>query len=98
NLSGWNDDPYGQPGAIRNFAGMRAHGGSETARRGPRLGIGAWTLGVPAMTRTTYAGTDYGPNATFDFVEEQLRFFDYWLKNKDDGYSREPPVAMCVIA
>lgn len=97
NLSGWNDDPYGQPGAIRNFAGMRAHGGSETARRGQRLVMGPWTHGVPSMTRTTYAGTDYGPNATFGFVEEQLRFFDYWLKNKDDGYSRQPPVRIFVM-
>ncbi len=76
---------------------MRAHGGSEDARRGQRLVMGPWTHGVPSMTRTTYAGTDYGPNATFDFVEEQLRFFDYWLKNKDDGYSRQPPVRIFVM-
>ena len=97
NLSGWNDDPYGQPGAIRNFAGMRAHGGSDAARRGQRLVMGPWTHGVPSMTRTTYAGTDYGPNATFDFVEEQLRFFDYWLKKQDDGYSSQPPVRIFVM-
>jgi putative CocE/NonD family hydrolase len=92
NLSGWNDDPYGQPGAIRNFVGMRARGGSDAARRGQRLVMGPWTHGVPAMTRTTYAGTDFGPNAAFDYVEAQLRFFDYWLKGKDEGFSAEAPV------
>jgi hypothetical protein len=97
NLSGWNDDPYGQPGAIRNFVGMRAHGGSEDARRGQRLVMGPWTHGVPTMARTTYAGIDYGPNATFDYVEEQLRFFDYWLKKRDEGYSREAPVKIFVM-
>jgi putative CocE/NonD family hydrolase len=97
NLSGWNDDPYGQPGAIRNFTGMRARGGSEAARRGQRLVMGPWTHGVPSMTRTTYAGMDFGPNAAFDYVEAQLRFFDYWLKGNDDGYSRESPVRIFVM-
>jgi len=97
NLSGWNDDPYGPAGAIRNFVGMRAHGGSDAARRGQRLIIGPWTHGVPSSSRTIYAGTDYGANAAFDFVEEQLRFFDYWLKGKDAGFSREAPVRIFVM-
>jgi hypothetical protein len=97
NLSGWNDDPYGQPGAIRNFVGMKQHGGSDAARRGQRLIMGPWTHGVPSLSRTAYAGTDFGPNATFDFVEEQLRFFDYWLKKKDNGFSAEPPVRIFVM-
>jgi putative CocE/NonD family hydrolase len=97
NLSGWNDDPYGQPGAIRNFVGMKQHGGSDAARRGQRLTMGPWTHGVPSLSRTVYAGRDFGPNATYDFVEEQLRFFDYWLKKKDDGFSIEPPVRIFVM-
>jgi uncharacterized protein len=97
NLSGWNDDPYGQPGAIRNFVGMKQHGGSEVARQGQRLTMGPWTHGVPSLSRTGYAGTDFGPNATYDFVDEQLRFFDYWLKKKDDGFSREPAVRIFVM-
>src|SRR5688572_178003 len=97
NLSGWNDDPYGQPGAIRNFLGMTRNGGSEAARRGQRLTMGPWTHGVPSLSRTAYAGTDFGPNATYDFVEEQLRFFDYWLKKKDDGFSRESAVRIFVM-
>jgi hypothetical protein len=97
NLSGWNDDPYGQPGAIRNFTGMRANGATEAARRGQRLVMGPWTHGVPSLSRTVFNGTDYGANATFDFVAEQLRFFDYWLKQKDDGFSREAPVRLFVM-
>ena len=97
NLSGWNDDQYGQPGAIRNFIGMKQHGGSDAARRGQRLTMGPWTHGVPSLSRTVYAGRDFGPNATYDFVEEQLRFFDYWLKKKDNGFSTEPPVRIFVM-
>ena len=97
NLSGWNDDPYGQPGAIRNFLGMRTKGGTTAARTGQRLVMGPWTHGVPAMSQTRYAGTDYGPNAAIDFVDLQLRFFDYWLKGIDSGYSREAPISIFVM-
>lgn len=97
NLSGWNDDPYGQPGAIRNFVGMRARGATKEAREGQRLVMGPWAHGVPAMSRTSYAGVDYGPNAAIDFVELQLRFFDYWLKGIDNGTSREAPVRIFVM-
>lgn len=97
NLTGWNDDNYGQPGAIRNFTGMRKHGATEAARAGQRLIVGPWTHGVPTISRTTYAGVDYGPNAAIDFTEPQLRFFDYWLRGIDDGYSSEPPVRIFVM-
>ena len=97
NVSGWNDDPYGQPGAIRNFAGMRARGATRAAREGQRLVMGPWTHGVPSTTRTTYAGVDYGRDAAIDFVGLQLRFFDYWLKGVDNGYSREAPIRIFVM-
>jgi putative CocE/NonD family hydrolase len=97
NLSGWNDDQYGQPGAIRNFVGMRTAGATQPAREGQRLVMGPWTHGVPTLSRTTYAGVDYGPNAAIDFVDLQLRFFDYWLQGIDDGYSREAPVRIFVM-
>jgi hypothetical protein len=97
NLSGWNDDPYGQPGAIRNYVGMRAKGVTREAREGQRLVMGPWTHGVPSISRTTYAGVDYGANAAIDFVDLQLRFFDYWLKGIDNGYSREAPIRIFVM-
>ena len=97
NVTAWNDDDYGQPGATRNFMGMKRHGGSESARRGQRLLIGPWTHGVPTLDRTTFAGVDYGPNAGFDYTEFLLRYFDYWLKGIDDGYTMEPPVRYFVM-
>ncbi|TIT05579.1 MAG: CocE/NonD family hydrolase, partial [Mesorhizobium sp.] len=97
NITGWHDDYYGQPGAIRNFEGMRAGGGSDRARRGQRLIIGPWSHGDPSLTNTSALGVDYGLNAGIDFIELQLRFFDYWLKGIDDGYTKEPPVRIFVM-
>ncbi len=97
NFTGWNDDDYGQPGAIRNFTGMRTRGGSEAARRGQRLVIGPWTHGAPTLDRTTFGGIDFGPNAGFDYSETLLQYFDYWLKGIDEGYTREAPVRYFVM-
>jgi len=97
NVTAWNDDDYGQPGAIRNFTGMKQHAGTENARRGQRLLIGPWTHGVPSLERTTFGGVDFGPNAGINYTETLLRFFDYWLKGIDDGYTQEPPVRYFVM-
>ncbi len=97
NFTGWNDDAYGQPGAIRNFMGMLKNGGSEAARKGQRLIIGPWVHGVPDLDNTTYDGVDFGPNAVIDYNEPQLRFFDYWMKGIDDGYSNEAPIRIFVM-
>ena len=97
NVTAWNDDDYGQPGAIRNFMGMKTHGGSDAARRGQRLLIGPWTHGVPTLNRTTFGGVDFGPKRGFDYTETLLRYFDYWLKGIDDGYTQgsRPSVTLC---
>jgi putative CocE/NonD family hydrolase len=97
NVTAWNDDNYGQPGATRNFVGMRRSGGTDEARRGQRLLIGPWTHGVPTLDKTTFAGVDYGPNAGFDYTEYLLRYFDYWLKGVDTGFTQEPPVRYFVM-
>jgi putative CocE/NonD family hydrolase len=97
NLSGWNDDHYGQPGAIRNFVGMRKDGATEEARRGQRLLIGPWSHGVPSVGRTSFYGVDYGPSAAIDYSDTLLQFFDYWLKGIDEGYSSQAPVRIFIM-
>ena len=40
-----------------------------------------------------YGSRNYGmPNADFDWETEHRRYFDYYLKGKDNGFSEEPPV------
>lgn len=97
NVTGWHDDDYGQPGAIRNFTGMRQRGGSDEARLGQRLLIGPWSHGVPTLDRTEFGGVDFGPNAGLDYSETLWRFFDYWLKGIDNGYTTELPVQYFVM-
>jgi putative CocE/NonD family hydrolase len=97
NLTSWNDDSYGQPGAIRNYLGMVKNGATERARRGQRLVIGPWTHGVPMMGQTKFNGIDYGPSAALDYNDLLLQFFDYWLRGIDDNYSTQPPIRIFVM-
>jgi putative CocE/NonD family hydrolase len=71
-----------------NWSGMGLHlrGNSEAYLRSPlrhkRLRI--------------HAGTHIHPYHSDEGKRDQLRWFDYWLKGKDNGVLREPPVKLQV--
>ena len=43
-----------------------------------------------------HAGTHYHPFYSAEGREDQLRFFDHWLKGIDTGVTREPPVKLLI--
>jgi len=97
-LGGWYDIFVG--GTLRNYAGIKARGGSDTARRGQRLLIGPWFHG-PFNGKT--GELDFGPAArgaegkSFDTDELILRWYDYVLKGIASGVEREKPVKIFVM-
>ena len=46
-------------GTINGFTGMRRHGGTEAARRGSKMTIGAWGHGRSQK----FGDVDFGPDA-----------------------------------
>ena len=94
NLTGWFDDGYGQPGAIRNFLGMRRNGRTPQARQGQKLIIGPWTHCNP---RSKAGTVDFGPEAAVDVPALVLRWLDHWLKGVENGIMQEPPVRYFVM-
>ncbi len=97
-VGGWYD--IFQGGTWRNYVGIKAHGGSDAARRGQRLMIGPWFHG-PFDGRT--GELDFGPAArsadgrSFDTDEVILRWYDYALKGVTGGIEREKPVRIFVM-
>ena len=97
-VGGWYD--IFMLGTARNYAGLRAHAGSDPARRGQRLMIGPWFHG-PFDGRT--GELDFGPAAraadgkSFDTDEVMLRWYDYLLKGAVNGIEREKPVKIFVM-
>ena len=80
-------------GTLRGYAGMRARGGTETARRGSHMVIGPWEHGVSRSA----GEMDWGESALVDTNALALRWFDYWLKGMDNGLRQEPPVKIFVM-
>ncbi|WUI01261.1 CocE/NonD family hydrolase [Spirillospora sp. NBC_00431] len=92
NYGGWYDIFLN--GTVENFAGMRAKGGSQTARDGAKLLIGPWSHGGSGR-RTGVL--DFGPDAVVPINEVQLRWFDYWLKGERNGTGTDPAVKIFVM-
>src|SRR4051794_1290793 len=74
--------------AVGNWSGMGLHlrgateGYMRAASKNKKLRI--------------HCGTHYHPFYSEDGRRDQLRFFDYWLKDIDNGVMEEPPVKLAI--
>jgi len=93
NLGGWYD--LFAAGPLRNFAGVRARGATAAARTGQRLLVGPWTHNSPSIAQA--GEMHFGWDATLNAEDLQLRWFDYWLREIDNGIMDEPPVRLYVM-
>ncbi len=85
-------------GTLNNFMGVRKEGRSERARRGQKVCIGPWIHDLGARGTVTRTGdVDFGPAVKLDLRQEEVRWFDHWLKGIDNGVLDEPPVRVFVM-
>lgn len=87
NWGGWYD--IFSQGNIDNFTGLQSQGGGLAAGN-QKLIMGAWAHGK--MEEVTYPA-----NSEVRSTDEAIRWFDYWLKGKDNGIMDEPPVRYYVM-
>ena len=96
NVGGWYDIFLG--GTVRNYLGMRERGGSQDARQGQKLIIGPWHHTLPL--NNLVGEVNYGLSSTslaVDIDGLHIKWFDYWLKGKQNGLLEEPPVRIFVM-
>jgi putative CocE/NonD family hydrolase len=93
NMGGWYDIFLGD--TLANFSAMRQLG------RPTKLLVGPWShgeQGVLVGDLNFGFGSQLGfINLQSDFGRLQLRWFDHWLKNLDNGVLAEPPVRLFVM-
>jgi len=92
NFIGWSDHCNGNMLLDRT---MRAEAATEIARTGSRTVIGPWSHGVTAPRRV--GSIDFGPEAALDLVAYKIRWFDYWLKGKQNGIDKTAPYRIFVM-
>ena len=95
NIGGWYDIFLWS--TFQNYRGMRQRGATDHARRNQRVIIGPWT-------HMNFSGSfperEFGAAASSDAIDLtgiQLRWFDRWLKEADNGVDQEPPVMLFVM-
>jgi len=90
NVGGWHDI-YAE-GSLYNYLYLQ-HEGHESARGKQKLSMGAFGHGV-LQGDLSYPG---GGLINGD-IEQQLRWWDYWLKDIDNGIMDEPPISYYMMA
>ena len=101
-LTGWYDNLLHEN--WKNFKGFREEGGSREAREGTKIIVGPWThsinqqlLGIRTPEEMDGWEVDFGPAMFVDVLQLSDRWFDYWLKEIDNGIAEEPPIRIFVM-
>ncbi len=95
-VGGWYDIFLG--GTIRNYLGMRQHGGSPEARQFQHLIIGPWKHGLPLNSVSgDMAFGIMAESFAIDLEGLHLRWYDHWLKGIDNGLRNDAPVRLFVM-
>lgn len=88
NLGGWYDICV--QGTVENYQAMKSRG------RPTALVMGPWShlnhTGAVSEMDFGMAASATGIELVSDLTDIQLRWFDHWLKGKDNGVDRDPPV------
>jgi putative CocE/NonD family hydrolase len=92
-VAAWYDIFLG--GSLRNYAGIKAHGGSDAAKRGQRLLV---VIGGHAGGGRKIGDVDFGPEAAkFDEDQVILEWYDSLFKGAHNEFASEKPVKVFVM-
>ena len=83
-----------QDGSLRNYFGIKAHGGSPAARDGQRLMV---IVGGHSGPGPIIGEVDFGKDAVVSEGDLILRWYDYLFKGIDNGMAGEKPVKLFVM-
>jgi putative CocE/NonD family hydrolase len=76
-----------QGGSLRNYMGMKAHGGSDAARKGQHLLV---IVGGHSGTGEKVGDVDFGPDAAFHEDEVTLDWYEYLFKGVHNQFAGKP--------
>jgi hypothetical protein len=91
-IAAWYDIFLG--GSLRNYIGVKAHGGSDVARQGQKLLV---TIGGHAGSGRKIGDVDFGAAADFEGDDTTIDWYDYLFKNASNEFSSGKPVRIFVM-
>lgn len=90
NMVGWCDHCNGN---MLLDKAIMSQASTTQAREGSRTIVGPWAH----SKRRKYGNIDFGPQAQLDTVGLEIRWFDYWLKGKQNGIEQTAPWRIFVM-
>jgi len=91
-MVGWHDHCNGD---MLLHKTMVKEAKTETARNGSRIMIGPWSHVGRGSRRA--GKIDFGVEAVVNVTALEIRWFDYWLKGKQNGVDKDAPVKIFVM-
>ena len=91
-IAAWYDIFLG--GSLRNYLGIKEHGGSDAARNGQQLMV---IIGGHAGSGRKVGEVDFGPDAPFNEDEVILEWYDFLFKDAKNRFADGKPVKMFVL-
>lgn len=92
-ITAWYD--VFQGGSLRNYLGLKAHAGNETARAGQKLLV---AIGGHAGHGHKIGAVDFGPaSEEFDENNVTLDWYDYLFLGKQNQFAGDTPVRIFVM-
>jgi hypothetical protein len=91
-IAAWYD--IFQGGSLRNYLGIREHGGTAEARQKTQLLV---AIGGHSGWGRTVGQVDFGPDAPFDENLAILDWYDYLFKGKQNRFASGKPVKIFVM-
>ncbi|HET9305024.1 MAG TPA: CocE/NonD family hydrolase [Candidatus Sulfotelmatobacter sp.] len=83
-----------QGGSLRNYVGVKLHGGSDSARQGQRLLV---TIGGHAGSGRKIGDVDFGPTADLQEDDVILIWYDHLFKKAANEFAAPQPVRIFVM-
>ena len=91
-VAAWYDVFLG--GSLRNYLGIKSHGGSAAARSGQRLLV---IVGGHAGDGPKIGAVDFGKDSIFNEDETTIHWYDYLFKGARNEFSGGKPVSIFVL-
>jgi putative CocE/NonD family hydrolase len=91
-VAAWYDLFLG--GSLRNYEGIKAHGGTDAARRGQQLMV---VVGGHAGNGPKVGDVDFGAASKVDEDDITLRWYDYLFKGVSNEFASGKPVKIFVM-
>jgi len=91
-IAAWYDLFLG--GSLRNYEGIKAHGGSEAARNGQQLLV---VIGGHSGSGRKVGDVDFGADAAFQENEATLDWYDFLFKGVQNHFGSGKPVKIFVM-